>query len=220
MKNSAIYIIKNNITQDIYVGSTNDFKKRVKTHLRALLKNKHHSIFLQRAFNKYGEKNFVFLLYLECEPDQRLELENRYIKELNPAYNISKNAIAPMDGRKHTEETKQKMSKSSRRISGKNHHGYGKKWTQELREKILTSRIGGKRTLETRKKMSDTAKRINSISRVDRDKIKKKIIDQFGNVYASLTEAAKKTGTSTQAICDNLKGRSISTRKGKIFKYV
>jgi hypothetical protein len=48
----------------------------------------------------------------------------------------------------------------------------------------------------------------------------KKIIDSNGIVYNSLSEASKITNCSTQAICDNLKGRSKKTKTGLTFKYV
>ena len=56
----AIYRIQNKITNDFYVGSSLHFKQREKQHLYNLKHNKHHSSYLQNAWNKYGEENFIF----------------------------------------------------------------------------------------------------------------------------------------------------------------
>ena len=58
--NSGIYAIVNKKSGRSYIGSSINIEKRWKTHLRSLRKNTHHNIFLQRAFNKYGEIVFGF----------------------------------------------------------------------------------------------------------------------------------------------------------------
>ena len=92
--NSGIYKIINVLNNKMYIGSTKNFKKRFQTHLRMLRKNKHHSIKLQRAYNKYGEENFKFEIVEECEYTKNLiiERENYYIKKFNSkenGYNIA-----------------------------------------------------------------------------------------------------------------------------------
>lgn len=44
----------------IYVGSSHDIRNRKNQHFRALFKGKHHSIKLQRHYNKYGSGDLVF----------------------------------------------------------------------------------------------------------------------------------------------------------------
>ena len=76
-----IYKIINKIDGRIYIGSTINFEKRKKKHLKDLKNNKHHNIFLQRAYNKYGVDNFVFS-YKEKEFNNKNDLqllEERYI---------------------------------------------------------------------------------------------------------------------------------------------
>ena len=47
-----IYKIENVTTKKFYVGRTHDIKERWGSHRRMLSSNNHHSINLQRAFNK------------------------------------------------------------------------------------------------------------------------------------------------------------------------
>ena len=53
-----IYYITNKVNKKQYIGETINFEERKAKHLAALRSNKHHSIKLQRAYNKYGEENF------------------------------------------------------------------------------------------------------------------------------------------------------------------
>lgn len=79
MKVSGIYKIENKVNGKIYVGSSKDIKNRWMQHKRELNKNTHHSVKLQRAWNKYGEENFEFSILEECAEDKRLYLEQYYI---------------------------------------------------------------------------------------------------------------------------------------------
>ena len=54
-------MIMNLINNKLYIGSTNNFKKRKRDHFNSLRKNKHTSSHLQQSWNKYGEKNFIFI---------------------------------------------------------------------------------------------------------------------------------------------------------------
>lgn len=215
MQITGIYQIKNLITNDFYVGSSLNISKRIQTHLKALRKNKYHSRFLQRAWNKYKEENFVFEYLEQCLESEILILEQSYIDTLNPKYNVSKFATAFMKGRKHSKKTRNLFSKQ--RIGNK--YTLGIKWSEAQRQKIMDKKIASKRSNETKQKMSDTAIRINSISRVDRTKQRKRIIDSNGIIYESLSSAAKILKMSIQAICDNLKGRSKTSKTGLAFKY-
>lgn len=64
---NVIYEIYNNSNRKYYIGSTGDGDpiSRLKRHWLELKTNKHCNIHLQRAFNKYGEEAFSFVI-LEC----------------------------------------------------------------------------------------------------------------------------------------------------------
>lgn len=76
---SGIYGITNIQNGKIYIGSSKHIYQRWKEHIRALNKNKHHSIHLQNAWNKYGEDNFIFEVIETCKEELLLEREQYYI---------------------------------------------------------------------------------------------------------------------------------------------
>lgn len=57
---SGVYQWRSLIDGKLDIGSSYNLKERTYGHLRVLRLNKHHSIYFQRAFNKYSESNFVF----------------------------------------------------------------------------------------------------------------------------------------------------------------
>src|ERR1035437_9893001 len=59
-KTSGIYQFKCTETDKPYTGSSDNCEKRLNEHLSALRNKQHHSITFQRAFNKFGEKAFIF----------------------------------------------------------------------------------------------------------------------------------------------------------------
>lgn len=103
MSNGGIYQIRNIIDNKTYIGSAKVFEERKKRHFRALRGKYHHSILLQRAFDKYGEENFVFEILedmgeINTEEDlnKLLEREQYWIDKNQPfspnGYNISHGA--------------------------------------------------------------------------------------------------------------------------------
>lgn len=68
-----IYHIKNKVNGKEYIGQTIDIDWRLYKHFNYLRKGKHHSIKLQRAFDKYGEENFE-VNYYQKEYDNYQEL--------------------------------------------------------------------------------------------------------------------------------------------------
>jgi len=219
--NSCIYKIVNLNNNKFYIGSTKNIEKRIKDHLDRLRRNVHHNKHLQNSYNLYGKNAFIFHI-IEWVPEYRVrEIEQLYIDSLNPHYNVSKSASAPMDGRKHTKESREKMSKW-KRPKGPDNYMYGKKWTAELREKILKKRIGSKRSNETKKKMSETSKKLNRYKDLIPaiEKSKEPIIDNKGNNFNSMIEAANFHKISVQTVCDILKRRHYKTDNGITFNYI
>lgn len=108
---TAIYKIENQATGDLYIGSCFDFVERKRRHLRDLRNNTHHSRYLQRAWNKYGESTFSFDILEECEKEDCILKEQYYFEQLKPKYNM-----CPVAGRstgyKHSKATLKKISQS------------------------------------------------------------------------------------------------------------
>lgn len=97
---AGIYAIKNTLNNKMYIGSTTCFKTRWRRHRQALRGNYHHSPHLQRSYNKIGESRFVFIVLEECENirETLILLEQKYMNELCPEYNIRKTAQFHFDG--------------------------------------------------------------------------------------------------------------------------
>ena len=137
---------------------------RYKYHLQHLENNIHRNDHLQNAWNKYGKDNFDFIIVEKIIDAQKLlEAEQKYLdiakNEQDKCYNLqfdahggqwsehTKNKMRgsnnpnfgkPMKlflGKKHTEETKQKISESNKGKSG----FQGKHHTEETKEKIRES---------------------------------------------------------------------------------
>ncbi len=161
---SGIYKITNIVNNKIYIGSATNINSRWSSHRRYLKLGKHHNIHLQRSYIKYGLENFTFEIIEECLVELLIEKEQFYLDHLNPEYNINpiansqrgrvvseetrkKMSIAQI-GRKHSEETKYKISKGqhSKIIrKGKDHPNYGKKFSDELKQKLKDAWIKRKK---------------------------------------------------------------------------
>ncbi len=146
---SVVYMIKNCINGNIYIGSTISFKYRVRVHICKLRKNTHVNKHLQSAWNKFGELNFQFFI-IEYT-NNTLKSEQWWIENLKPEYNIANIAGAPMLGKNHSIETKNKISKSKKGIAS---WSKGKKITIDHKNNISKSCKG--------KKISDNHKQQNS----------------------------------------------------------
>lgn len=168
---SGIYEILNTVNGKRYIGSAKNFKVRWGEH-RSLLRRKcHHSIHLQRAWDKHGEQSFIFQAILACTPTKQvLEFHEQFMFELlKPEYNILPTAGTTL-GFKPTAETRAKMSlaqRGSTRPERSIEHRKkqadairGKKATQETCTKISNAlrgnnyALGHKHTPETRAKIS------------------------------------------------------------------
>lgn len=103
-----IYTISNSVNGRKYIGQTFDLGGRWNRHLLSLRNKNHHNIFLQRAWNKYGEDAFIWdMVYDSDSRDEINKLEEDLILENVGGYNIRPGGSnSPM-----AESTKKLMSK-------------------------------------------------------------------------------------------------------------
>lgn len=111
----GIYKIVNKATGQCYVGQSQRAKKRLREHFRLLKLNKHTNQKLQKSYNKYGAANFYGSIEIECETTEDLDkLEELFLVgdawfEEVTFFNISDFAKAPMRGRSHSVEVRERI---------------------------------------------------------------------------------------------------------------
>lgn len=110
---------------------------------------------------KYGAKSFKKEILLKnLSKEKAYEKEKELIKKFNATnpsigYNIAIGGIAPMLERKHTQETKDYLSKIRK---GENNGFYGKHHTKETKQHFSNIRKGIKLTQEHKNKISQSNK--------------------------------------------------------------
>lgn len=147
MKKSGIYKITNIINGKMYVGSSNNCKRRLREHFSHLRHNKHFNRKLQFAFNKYGENNFKFdiIEYVE-NVGLLLEREQYYLNTLlfadtdrkifkKLSYNL--NYKAERGG--SYDFTDEMLKNMSERVKGSKNPMFGVKLSEEIKKQISNS---------------------------------------------------------------------------------
>ena len=86
-KISGIYKITNTITNDFYIGSSKDIKRRWAQHKYKSRWNDNPNSPLYLDMRKYGIENFVFEVIEEAEESFLKEKEQKFIEKLQPTYN-------------------------------------------------------------------------------------------------------------------------------------
>lgn len=110
---SGIYKITNNNNGRFYIGSSTNLNRRKGEHFRELKRNAHRNSYFQRAYNKEPVA-FEFKIICLCDEQLLLFYEQRFLDFYPDTYNVSKSALVMNRGRKHSEETKRKISSSLR----------------------------------------------------------------------------------------------------------
>lgn len=192
---SVIYKIRNIINDKQYIGSSANFHNRKAKHLSDLRRGNHHSIILQRAYNKYGKKAFIFEIIEQVNDENSLCVrEQYYLDTFTPEYNVGKFANEKTRlGLKSSPEHCAKMSMS---LKGRNSPSKGKKFSEEHKKKISEANKGKKNALGHRH--SDATKekiRQHHNARSNPNKSlewKEKHSEIMKKVYANLGEEKKR----------------------------
>lgn len=108
-------MIRNKVNGKVYVGSAGvSFQQRWSRHRNTLNRGIHRNSHLQRAWNLNGADSFEFIILARCNPEWCVALEQIHLNRLKAAnrdfgYNLNPTAKS-FFGRKHTPETREKMS--------------------------------------------------------------------------------------------------------------
>ncbi len=94
-KTSGIYQIMHVTTGTIYIGSSVDMYSRTSYHRSSLRRGDHHSAYLQRAWNKYGEEQFRVDVVLLCDKSDLAFQERYFITNLYPEFNMNRFTSRP-----------------------------------------------------------------------------------------------------------------------------
>lgn len=169
---TGVYQIRNLLNGKIYIGSVAKqygFQLRWSKHRSDLLKGQHHSIHLQRAWDKYGADAFVFEILEECEPERCIEREQYHLDDLlfssyndkrfhQLGYNICRVAgsslgikqddkwiekrMSKLRGLKRSMKTRQRMSRAAKHRKGESYGFSGKHHSEEAKDKLSIANRG------------------------------------------------------------------------------
>lgn len=118
---SGIYCITNKVNGKKYIGQTTKFKKRFEKYKWNDFPNEH----LKSAFEKYGKENFEIIILIVCKNSDDLDMYEtkliQHYKTTNNLYGYNKDSGGKKN-KKHSEETKQKMSNS---VKGEKNPNFG-----------------------------------------------------------------------------------------------
>lgn len=207
VKNSGVYSITNTITGHRYIGSAVNIRRRWLRHKNELRKKIHHNYKMQSAWNKYSEKAFEFTVLVITEKELLIEIEQQLVDALNPRYNICSVVTSPMFGRKHSKETKRKISQSH----------IGLRPSEETRKLLSDVHKGIPIGEEQRRKMSESSMgkyrgwADKPILQLSKDG---KLICR----YSSIMDAQRATNIKNQSIVRCAKGKRPSCG-GFIWRY-
>lgn len=149
MKKCGIYAIEHVTSGRVYIGSSIDIADRWRQHRRALKSGTHHSVFLQRAWVKYGAETFLWYELETCSTEEMHAKETAWIAACSATkkdfgYNSSPTGGSCL-GIKHSAEVCAKIKKAKSNIS------------PETREKLSVAR-------RARPPMSDESRKKLSLS--------------------------------------------------------
>lgn len=167
----VLYKILNTQNGNWYIGSTKaGLAKRIRSHRTSLRSGCHANQHLQNSYNLYGEESFVVIIVMESQTKILDEEEQKLIDQNFGQlyfYNVSSDTSSPMLGRKHSQESINKIRAASRKNAKKigectRKHRLGSKHSPETIKKMIRSalnrdnsrRIAVMRSDEVRKKMS------------------------------------------------------------------
>ena len=121
---TGVYGIFNLVNGKVYIGSTKKaFHTRKTKHLGGLKNNNHFNLHLQAAYNKYGEKSFIFRILYLCDTSEVEIQEANFIKLYNSndrKYGYNKASVVEYKfGYKHDIMHHEKASKRGKERASK-----------------------------------------------------------------------------------------------------
>jgi group I intron endonuclease len=195
-----IYCIINNITGKIYIGKTSkDLEIRKRNHEYNI--NRYDG-FLQRAFKKYGFKNFSWKILDKTEdPIELNRLEQDYICMFGSSFKkLGYNMTEGGEGGLPNAEVLQKYKRNNTGIQNPN---YGKTPSEYTRKKLRDWQLGEK-----------SPKFGKPCSSKSKEKCSKPVMcKETSIVYCSIREAMKQTGIDRASLSRCCQGKQVTAGK-------
>ena len=219
---SGIYRIACLATGKLYIGSAINLSNRRRVHLHHLRQNKHHSITLQRAWNKHGEENFLFEVIELVLPAFLLEREQYWLDTLKPfgehGYNVNRVAGSRI-GMMHSPETREKLrlanlGKTYSEETKRKHSESGKRRTQSevTKEKVRLANLGQKRSEVARESM----RKAQLGKKQSESTIEKRRLAQMGRIHTPETRI-KNSASNVIANEWRMKTLIVTSPQGETF---
>lgn len=202
----GIYKITSMTSGKIYIGCASNVRTRLNGHLYDLRRDNHNNSYLQRAWIKYGEENFIFEMIEKCDISDLHAREHYWVTLLNClnrniGYNIK--PTNPKGCSIHSEETKEKLRQANK---GKKPSTY---CIQKLKERTLSTE---------HKEILRKSRETIDFKKLHREKRGKKIINTAtGIIYSSLAEVCDLLNITKGSMSRKLLGKRINKTT---FKYI
>lgn len=220
---SGIYAIQCQTNDRKYIGSSINTWKRWIRHRSDLRRGVHHSLHLQRAWDKYGEDFFEFVVLEECPIEQLLEREQHYLDLYSDKYNCVLVAGSCL-GYRHTPEDLERISAAMR--GNKNPLGHvhssasrakmsashtGHEVSEAARSKLRAANTGHKHTDEARANMS-VAQKGHTVSQEQRAKVSAAL---KGRKFSPETIERMSAAQTGHRVSDETRAKISATQKAR-----
>ena len=144
-------ICKDETINEIYVGSSGDFKTRLKKHKSRCNNQKciGYNLKVYQFIREHGgwdNWNMIKIIDVDCEDKSELRYyEQLYISSLNPTLNCNKSYIKEEERKEYNKEYTEK-NKEKRKENMKEHYQQNKNKIKEKRSVKINCECGGKYT--------------------------------------------------------------------------
>ena len=196
----------------IYIGQTKCFNDRMKRYRGGFF-----NPYMKKSVDKYGLESIMVEILEKNIPLENLDKrEQFYLDTLQPfdenGYNICKEASTTR-GRKRPKEELVGISEYRKTRVGELNSFYGKKHSEETKQKQREYKLGKKQSKETIQKQIDSRKGIldKCVQQLDKDTL------EVICVFNSISEASEVTNTCSSSISNIVNNKEI-IKRGKKYK--
>lgn len=207
--NSGVYAIWNTESKKVYIGASQNLRRREYCHFAELKRGKHPNSYLQNAYSKYGRLALHFEVLEYCESSELVTQETWWIDFFNSRDRQYGYNLLSADRKTHSDESKAKMSlnASSRRPEVKakiSAAKKGKPLTDECKKNMSVARMG-----RSRPSFTDEWKEKLSLSHKDQGAKDYVLCSPSGEIIAvrNLRRFCKENGLSSGCMSDVVTGK-------------